>query len=118
MKSASDTQKAKGSRGFRAVRKTCSDFGKNFTKGTNSIADAILDRTVKTKKERLGKVKTASVEFVKDLASGLKKDLQEVSVLEVTTEASYHAGKASAVVKEVSGKTWSMLMKKLDEDKR
>ena len=104
-------------KGFRALRKTGADFKQCFTKGTSAIADAILDKTVTEKKERIVKVRTASWGFVKELASGLKQDLKEVSLLDVMTDASYETGKASAAVKKVTGKTWSMLMKKLDEDK-
>ena len=106
-----------GSRGVRAVKKTCRDFRETFTKGTNAIADAILDRTVAGKKEKVAKVGAASLEFVKELATGLKQDLGDVSLLELTSEASYQVGKGSAVVKKVGSKTWGMLMEKLDEDR-
>ncbi len=112
-----DAQSKKTSRGFQALQKTCFDFGQCFTKGTSAIADAILDRTVTEKKERLVKVRTASWKFVKELASGLQQDLKEVSFVAVMADASYETGKVSAVVKIVSGKTWNMLMKKLDEDR-
>ena len=112
-----ETQEIKEAAGFRALQKTCAGFGETFTKGTSAIADVILDRTVTKKKERIARVGAASLEFFKELASGLKRDLQKVSVTDVMAEAAYEAGKATSGVKKVSGKTWSLLMQKLDEEK-
>jgi len=105
-------------RGIAALRKTCAGFRKNFSEGTSAIADAILDRSVSEKKEKLANVRTVSWNFMKGLVSGLKQDLKEVKFIDVAADTSYEVGKFSAAVQSVSEKLWSKIADKLDEDKK
>jgi len=66
-------RKKEAAGGIRALRETCDDFGKNFSHGTSAIADAILDRSVVEKKEKLSKVGEVSWTFMKGLVSGLQE---------------------------------------------
>ncbi len=111
-------QVKKGPRGVRALRKTCAGFGKNFSKGTSDIADAILDKSVAEKKEKFAKVRTVSVGFMKGLLSGLKEDLRQVTFVDVVSDTSFEIGRFSAAVQNAGGKLWSQIADKLDEDKK
>jgi hypothetical protein len=105
-------------KGFDAIRKTCADFGATFSKGTSAIADVILDTDMPEKKKKFAKVGLTSATLMKDLFSGLSKDLKETALVDILADTAFEMGRFAAAVQNVGGKVWEQVADKLDEDKR
>ena len=103
-----------GQKTLKTIQKTCSDFGETFTQASDKLADMCIDKSDDGKKNKVSKLSSETVNLVKDLASGSKENLKNISLENIISDASYGIGKISGATKT----TGSWIMNKFNKGKK
>jgi len=90
-----------GTKTFRAIKKVCSLLKKDFTNGTNNMAEVWVKSHSLQKVQKAKKLKEGTILMAKTMASNVKKSLKGIGPKTAICDISYEIGGALKRTKDV-----------------
>ena len=90
-----------GTKTFRAIKKAYSVLKKDFSTGTNNMAELWVKNGSQKKAQRVKKLKDESMAMAKNISSDLRKTFKEISPKVVICDISYELGGVLKKTKDV-----------------
>ena len=87
-------------RSFVAIKDAMAGIARNFSDGADKVADILLDEKVKKKNQTGEKIKKETVSAFKALSSGVKQNLNGISLRDILCDTLYNTGRAAKITKD------------------